>query len=132
ASGSPMCQPCSSSPRLPRGFCRLWSGPATKPSNEIDMWQGVSDTAKLLSGGERQALRTIAGGGDQGLRTPWWGAGQAIRTDQRRTSTVVLGPRRPDCSPLLRSWVVRLSHRDRMSTSRRVEHRLAPVLVMVG
>src|SRR4051812_25178161 len=44
ALGSPMCQPCSSRPRLPRGFSRLWSGPAAKPSSEIDMWQVVSGT----------------------------------------------------------------------------------------
>ena len=50
ARGSPMCQLCSSSPRLPRGASRLWSGPATKPSREIDMWQVVSGTANLLSG----------------------------------------------------------------------------------
>jgi hypothetical protein len=40
---------------LPRGSSWLWSGPATKPSNEIDMWQVVSDTANLLSDGELQA-----------------------------------------------------------------------------
>ncbi len=34
---SPMCQPCSSRPRFPSGLSRLWSGPATKPSSEIDM-----------------------------------------------------------------------------------------------
>src|SRR3954452_11788704 len=45
ARGSPMCQPCSSSPLFPRGCSRLWSGPATKPSSEIDMWQVVSGTA---------------------------------------------------------------------------------------
>src|SRR5207248_5188567 len=28
-------------PRLPRGSSRLWSGPATKPSSDIDMWQVV-------------------------------------------------------------------------------------------
>ena len=37
ARGSPMCQPCSSWPRFPSGLSRLWSGPATKPSSEIDM-----------------------------------------------------------------------------------------------
>ena len=47
ARGSPMCQPCSSSPRLPRGSSRLWSGPATKPSSEIDMWQVVSGIGDL-------------------------------------------------------------------------------------
>jgi hypothetical protein len=26
---------------LPSGSSRLWSGPATKPSSEIDMWQVV-------------------------------------------------------------------------------------------
>src|SRR4051794_33488809 len=48
ARGSPMCQRCSSRPRFPRGSSRLWSGPATKPSSEIDMWQVVSGTANLL------------------------------------------------------------------------------------
>src|SRR3954447_8719253 len=43
ARGSPICQPCSSRPRLPSGLSRLCSGPATKPSSEIDMWQVVSD-----------------------------------------------------------------------------------------
>src|SRR3954453_21743475 len=51
-----MCQPCSSRPRFPRGFSRLWSGPATKPSNEIDMWQVVSGTANLLSDCASQAV----------------------------------------------------------------------------
>src|SRR3954453_16303274 len=39
ARSSPRCQAWSSRPRLPSGFSRLWSGPATKPSSEIDMWQ---------------------------------------------------------------------------------------------
>ena len=43
ARGSPMCHPCTSTPRFPSGLSRLWSGPATKPSSEIDMWQVVSD-----------------------------------------------------------------------------------------
>ena len=44
ARGSPMCHPpCTSMPRFPSGSSRLWSGPATKPSSEIDMWQVVSD-----------------------------------------------------------------------------------------
>ena len=43
ARGSPICQPCTSRPRLPSGLFRLCSGPATKPSSEIDMWQVVSD-----------------------------------------------------------------------------------------
>src|ERR1700683_8507 len=42
ARSSPRCQPWSSPPRLPKGSSRLWSGPATKPSSEIDMWQVVS------------------------------------------------------------------------------------------
>jgi len=33
--------------RLPSGFSRLWSGPATKPSSEIDMWQVVSGIGVL-------------------------------------------------------------------------------------
>src|SRR3954468_11133674 len=45
ARGAAMCQPCSSRPLFPRGCSRLWSGPATKPSSEIDMWQVVSGTA---------------------------------------------------------------------------------------
>jgi RNA polymerase sigma-70 factor (ECF subfamily) len=36
-------------PRLPRGSWRLCAGPATKPSNDIDMWQVVSGTVNLLS-----------------------------------------------------------------------------------
>src|SRR5581483_4066533 len=56
ALGSPMCQPCSSRPRLPRGSSRLWSGPATKPSNEMDMWQVVSGTSNLLSDCDVQAV----------------------------------------------------------------------------
>ena len=57
-----MCQPCSSRPRLPKGFSRLWSGPATKPSSEIDMWHVVSGTANLLSDRDSQAVvRTVAG-----------------------------------------------------------------------
>ena len=31
------CQRCNSIPRRPRGCSRLWSGPATKPSSEMDM-----------------------------------------------------------------------------------------------
>jgi pimeloyl-ACP methyl ester carboxylesterase len=42
ARSSPRCQLWTSLPRLPSGFSRLWSGPATKPSSEIDMWQVVS------------------------------------------------------------------------------------------
>src|SRR4051812_21229420 len=42
ARSSPRCQPWISRPRLPSGSSRLWSGPATKPSSEIDMWQVVS------------------------------------------------------------------------------------------
>src|SRR5215213_7613899 len=47
ARSSPRCQACSSLPRLPSGCSRLWSGPATKPSSEIDIWQVVSDIAIL-------------------------------------------------------------------------------------
>src|SRR5215210_4532681 len=42
ARSSPRCQAWSSRPRFPSGSSRLWSGPATKPSSEIDMWQVVS------------------------------------------------------------------------------------------
>src|SRR5881628_73395 len=48
ARSSPRCQLWTSLPRFPSGFSRLWSGPATKPSSEIDMWQVVSGTANLL------------------------------------------------------------------------------------
>src|SRR5215207_3530514 len=41
ARSSPRCQAWTSLPRLPSGCSRLWSGPATKPSSEIDMWQVV-------------------------------------------------------------------------------------------
>ena len=49
-----MCQPWTSIPRLPRGFSRLWSGPATKPSSEIDMWQVVSGIHAPSGGGRDQ------------------------------------------------------------------------------
>src|SRR5215211_3828475 len=45
ARSSPRCQRWSSLPRFPSGCSRLWSGPATKPSSEIDMWQVVSGIA---------------------------------------------------------------------------------------
>src|SRR3712207_6815919 len=45
ARASPRCQPWSSLPRFPSGCSRLWSGPATKPSSEIDIWQVVSGIA---------------------------------------------------------------------------------------
>jgi hypothetical protein len=47
ARSSPRCQLWISRPRLPSGSSRLWSGPATKPSSEIDMWQVVSGIAVL-------------------------------------------------------------------------------------
>src|SRR5689334_5103476 len=47
ARSSPRCQVWSSRPRLPSGSSRLWSGPATKPSSEIDMWQVVSGIGAL-------------------------------------------------------------------------------------
>src|SRR3954469_16364198 len=42
ARSSPRCQAWTSLPRFPSGWSRLWSGPAAKPSSEIDMWQVVS------------------------------------------------------------------------------------------
>src|SRR3954453_15099568 len=48
ARSSPRCQLWSSLPRFPSGCSRLWSGPATKPSSEIDMWQVVSGIATPL------------------------------------------------------------------------------------
>src|SRR4051794_36421993 len=47
ARSSPRCQAWSSRPRLPSGSSRLWSGPATNPSSEIDMWQVVSGIGVL-------------------------------------------------------------------------------------
>src|SRR5436190_297096 len=47
ARSSPRCQLWTSLPRFPSGFSRLWSGPATKPSSEIDMWQVVSGIGVL-------------------------------------------------------------------------------------
>src|SRR4051795_3051906 len=55
-----MCPPCSSRPRLPSGSSRLWSGPATKPSSDIDMWQVVSDMADLLVRAARDRGRSPA------------------------------------------------------------------------
>src|SRR4051794_23358863 len=68
ARSSPRCQPCSSLPRFPSGCSRLWSGPATKPSSEIDMWQVVSGIAtpsegvEIASSGPRSSRRRGAGG----------------------------------------------------------------------
>src|SRR6476660_7138521 len=55
ARSSPRCQACSSIPRLPSGSSRLCSGPATKPSSEIDIWHVVSCTNTLPSGCDLQA-----------------------------------------------------------------------------
>jgi hypothetical protein len=71
ARGSPICQPCSSRPRLPRGSSRLWPGPATKPSSDIDMWQVVSGIASLLSDcGLQAVVQTVAGDGKPYLLHP--------------------------------------------------------------
>src|SRR4051812_23840773 len=59
ARSSPRCQPWTSLPRFPSGFSRLWSGPATKPSSEIDMWQVVSDIGVLRSGCDWPSVRTV-------------------------------------------------------------------------
>src|SRR3712207_4988601 len=48
ARSSPRCQRWTSRPPRPSGCSRLWSGPATKPSSEIDMWQVVSGIGVLL------------------------------------------------------------------------------------
>src|SRR3954454_10068415 len=69
ARSSPRCQAWSSRPRLPSGFSRLWSGPATKPSSEIDMWHVVSGigvlsvSLRLASGVRGRAFRL---GSDRG------------------------------------------------------------------
>src|SRR4051812_17702381 len=59
ARSSPRCQLWSSLPRFPSGFARLWSGPATKPSSEIDIWQVVSDIGVLRNSCDWQASRTV-------------------------------------------------------------------------
>src|SRR5437660_12889055 len=56
ARSSPRCQPWSSLPRFPSGCSRLWSGPATKPSSEIDMWQVVSGIGPRTPGSARIRL----------------------------------------------------------------------------
>src|SRR3954465_7699951 len=81
ARSSPRCQRWSSLPRFPSGCSRLWSGPATKPSSEIDMWQVVSGIAT-----PPKAL-TIArsGGGSPGGRGGGGGArasGDDLLTDE--------------------------------------------------
>src|ERR1700753_1125941 len=48
ARSSPTWQMWASPPPLPSGLSRLWSGPATKPSSEIDMWQVVSGIESSL------------------------------------------------------------------------------------
>src|SRR6478735_9082123 len=49
ACSSSRCQRCSSIPPLPSGSSRLCSGPATKPSSEIDIWHVVSCMKHLSS-----------------------------------------------------------------------------------
>src|SRR5262249_50155492 len=65
ARSSPRCQPWSSRPRLPSGSSRLWSGPATNPSSEIDMWQVVSGIGVLprwlrFASGDSTLVQAIA------------------------------------------------------------------------
>jgi hypothetical protein len=67
ARSSPRCQAWSSSPHLPSGSSRLWSGPATKPSSEIDMWHVVSGIGVLPSWlrfarGDSTLVQAIANG----------------------------------------------------------------------
>src|SRR4051794_25159397 len=61
ARGSPRCQAWSSLPRFPSGCSRLWSGPATKPSSEIDMWQVVSGIRGPFDLQWRRAIYAPAG-----------------------------------------------------------------------
>src|SRR3954451_21333742 len=67
ARSSPRCHLWSSLPRFPSGCSRLWSGPATKPSSEIDMWQVVSGIATppkaLTSASSGAAIHQAAKGG---------------------------------------------------------------------
>jgi hypothetical protein len=76
------------------------SGPATKPSSDIDMWQVVSGTANLLSDcGLQAVVQTVAGDGRGFSREvcpftapgvcwslDWrlWGRGSASRVWSRR------------------------------------------------
>src|SRR6185295_12371365 len=74
ARSSPRCQAWTSLPRFPSGCSRLWSGPATKPSSEMDMWQVVSGIAtpqKALTNCKwwpRSTRRQAGGAGARGSR----------------------------------------------------------------
>src|SRR5215212_862753 len=71
ARSSPRCQAWTSLPRFPSGCSRLWSGPATKPSSEIDMWQVVSGIAtppEALVTCKRSTGRRTGAGGARGSR----------------------------------------------------------------
>src|SRR3954451_25298232 len=75
ARSSPRCQLWSSLPRFPSGCSRLWFGPATKPSSEIDMWQVGSGIATLS-----KAL-TIASGSPRSTRRPGADGARGSRGD---------------------------------------------------
>src|SRR2546421_1595539 len=72
ARSSPRCQLWTSLPRFPSGFSRLWSGPATKPSSEIDMWQVVSGIGVLqvIAIRKRKTLGLKARREELGAETP--------------------------------------------------------------
>src|SRR5829696_2033459 len=76
ARGSPMCQPCSCRPRLPKGCSRLWSGPATKPVQRDRHVAGGVRHANLLSDCDVQAvMRSVAADGKPTCSTPDGDAG---------------------------------------------------------
>src|SRR5205085_5385885 len=68
-------------PRFPSGFSRLWSGPATKPSSEIDMWQVVSGIGVLL-------VIAICKRRHRTARERWWQAASTIYVMATRTGAL--------------------------------------------
>src|ERR1700716_1629955 len=88
ARSSPRCQPWSSRPRLPSGSTRLWSGPATKPSSEIDMWQVVSGIG-VLSDGARGTRTPDLLGAIQALSQLSYSPEEPRSVPGRRLATVV-------------------------------------------
>ena len=59
--GSPRCQVCSAMPPTPIGFCSLCSGPATKPSREMDKCAVMRGIPYRLQPGRRLIGRQVAG-----------------------------------------------------------------------
>src|SRR4051795_12115139 len=87
ARSSPRCQRWTSLPPLPSGWSRLWSGPATKPSSEIDMWQVVSDIGTPL-----KALTMASGAaGARGSRGDLFGEEGGEPVEQQAGAVLALG-----------------------------------------